>query len=64
MNEIEEIYSPPNRGTKILHFQVSKKKNPLFVCGWDRKSVRVLSVCHRYGSLVMPIGDPRDGLLS
>ena len=33
---------------------VYKKKNSLFVWGWDKK-------IHPLAQLVMPIGDPRDG---
>ena len=41
---------------------VSKKKNPLFVLGWDRKIRPSRSpIFHHSASLVMPIGDPRDG---
>ena len=35
---------------KMGYLVVSKKKNPLFVWGWDRKSVPL--------DLVMPIDDP------
>ena len=40
---------------------VRKKKNPLFVWGWDKKILPFsITVCHHSASLVMPISDPRD----
>ena len=40
---------------------VSKKNNPIFVWGWNRKVPRDPTVCHPSASLVMPNGDPLDG---
>ena len=45
----------------MVHFMVSKKKNPLFALRWDRKIRPSRSVCHHSASLVMPNRDPRDG---
>ena len=44
------------------YLMVSKKNNPLFVSGWDRKNPSLgIIVCHHLASLVMPNGDPQDG---
>ena len=41
---------------------VSKENYPLFLLGWDKKNLSLtITVCHHSASLVMPIGDARDG---
>ena len=39
---------------------VSKKNNPLFLCGWDKKTSLWNTVCHHSASVVMPSGHPRN----
>ena len=50
--------------TKIWNWIVGKKKNPLLILfkGWKVKSVSQITVCHHLTSLVMPKGDPQDGV--
>ena len=50
---------------EMRYLGVSKKKNLLFVWGWDRKKPSLaITVCHNSASLVIPISDLRDGLFS
>ena len=50
----------PFLNKNMRYFMVSKKKNPLFMRGWDRK-IRPswFTVCHHSASLVIPNGDPQ-----
>ena len=43
---------------------VSKKKNPLFVLGWDRKIHRRGSPLVIFRKAMMPNSDPRDRLFN
>ena len=46
----------------MRYLVVGKKKNPFIVWGWDKKNQSLaISVYHHSASLVMPIGDHRDG---
>ena len=46
---------------KMRNLMVSKKKNPLFLRGWDIKNPSLgITVWHHSASLMMPNGDPRD----
>ena len=46
----------------IRYLVVSEKNNSLFIWGKDRKNLSlVITVCHHWAILIMPIGDPQYG---